>query len=113
MDKRRARYEQSERTTTAESKVKALRLENADLRKQVFRAQESARIANEEATARAYAQRQSGAAMRERVASLEDDLAKREAECLRWHERYIEAQQQTPLWRLATHRFSMRLWRAS
>lgn len=74
MDKRRARYEQAERTTTAEQRVKALRLEVADLRKQLFRAQESARIANEEVAARAAAQRQSGEALRAQLAHAHADV---------------------------------------
>ena len=98
MDKRRTRYEQAERTTTAEQRVKALRLEVSDLRKQLFRAEESARIANEEANARAISQRQSAVALHARISELEADKAALDAECSRWHERFIAAEQ-TPLWR--------------
>ena len=71
MDKRRARYEQAERTTTAESKVKALRLEVADLRKDLYRAQETARLAQEELTARIAAHQQSRESLREALAASE------------------------------------------
>lgn len=40
-----------DRAGAAEAKVKRLRIENDDLRKQVYRAQETARIADEEAIA--------------------------------------------------------------
>lgn len=40
-----------DRTVAAESKIKQLRAENFELRRQVFRAQETARLADEEAHA--------------------------------------------------------------
>lgn len=40
-----------DRTATAEAKVKRLRVENDDLRRQLFRAQEATRLADEEALA--------------------------------------------------------------
>lgn len=83
MDKRRERYVQAERTTNAETKVKALRTEVADLRKQLFRAEESARIANEETTARIHAHKQSTAATRERIKGLEESVEAWKAEARR------------------------------
>lgn len=112
MDKRRARYEQAERTTSAESKVKALRQEVHDLRKQLFRAEESARLANEEATARAQAQRQSGEALRAQ-------LAVERADAARW-EKHAEAAwawnreiRDMALWRIAVDRIRARFGRAT
>jgi hypothetical protein len=40
-----------DRTAAAEAKVKRLRVENDDLRRQLFRAQEATRLADEEALA--------------------------------------------------------------
>lgn len=77
-----------DRTQAAEAKIRLLRLECDDLRRQLFRAQETARVADEEA----FALRQSLASMtqsrdaaRARNAALQADLDlwKREAED--WH----------------------------
>jgi hypothetical protein len=110
MDKRRARYEQAERTTTAEQRVKALRLEVADLRKQLFRAQESARLANEEASARAQAQRQSGEALRGQLTQARADAERWQstAEAAWEHNR---AFRDTPAWRIAAQRIAARFGR--
>jgi predicted phage tail protein len=112
MDKRRARYQQAERTTTAEQRVKALRLEVADLRKQLFRAQESARIANEEATARAVSQRQSGEALRERITTLQREFDAR-GDILFASQVRLERFDLTPLWRIAAQRIAARFGRAA
>src|SRR4051812_17516972 len=107
MDKRGIRYQQAERTTTAEGKVKRLRLENEELRKALFRATESARIANEEATARAVAQRQSGEALR-------GQLEEARADATRWKSTAAKAWEwnceirDTPLWRIAAQRLAAR-----
>jgi len=85
MDKRGIRCQQAERMTTAENKVKRLRQEVADLRKQLFRAEESARLANEEAAARAAAQRQSGEALREQLRQARADIALWKDEAEKWH----------------------------
>lgn len=73
-----------DRIRSAEAKMKALKAENVDLRKQLFRAQESARLANEETTARIAAHKQSSAAARANAEVLRADLDlwKREAEAL-------------------------------
>ena len=84
MDKRGIRYQQAERMTTAEGKVKRLRQECDDLRKQLFRAQESARIANEEANARAVAQQQSRDALREQLRQARADVDLWRGEAGRW-----------------------------
>jgi len=111
MDKRGIRYQQAERMTTAEGKVKRLRQECDDLRKQLFRAQESARIANEEATARAVSQRQSGEALREQLRQVRADLAVVEAsreKAWAWNRELRDM----PLWRIAARRMAARFGRA-
>lgn len=116
MDKRGIRYQQAERTTTAEGKVKRLRLENDDLRKQLFRAQESARIANEEATARAVSQRQSGEALRAQLAELRATHAERVEHwtaAVRDYGAKASAFDHMPLWRIAAQRLAARFGRAS
>ena len=115
MNKRRERYNpvamvKRDRALTAEMKVKDLRGEVHDLKKQLFRAQESARIANEEATARAMAQRQSGEALRAQLAVARDDAARweRTAEAAWAHNREFR---DTSVWRIAAQRLVARLRR--
>lgn len=119
MSKRSERYSpvaqvKRDRAFTAEAKAKELRLEVQDLRKQLFRAQESARIANEEADMRAQAQRQSGEALRAQLTA-----AREEARCaemdVQWMSASIEikraridAFQAMPLWRIAAQRIAAR-----
>lgn len=112
MDKRGIRYQQAERMTTAEGKVKRLRLENGDLRKALFRAEESARLAGEEVAARAAAQKQSGEALRQQLADARADAAHWEsnAEAAWGHNRTFR---DTPLWRLAAQRIAARFGRPS
>lgn len=116
MDKRGIRYQQAERMTTAEGKVKRLRLENEELRKALFRATESARIANEEATARAVAQRQSGEALRAQLAELRSTHAERVyhwTEVVRDYGNKASAFDSMPLWRIAAQRLTERLRRSA
>ena len=112
MDKRGIRYQQAERMTTAENKVKRLRQEVADLRKQLFRAEESARLANEEAAARAAAQRQSGEALREQLRAAREVIEK-----VQWTADVAQAWNRElrdmPLWRIAAKRIAARFGRSS
>jgi TolA-binding protein len=120
MNKRRERYTpvaqvKRDRALTAEMKVKELRLEVHDLKKQLFRAQESARIANEEADMRAQAQRQSGEALRAQLAAERDRDRDLFHAFVRRGEDLLEAQASAaaPLWRIAAKRLAVRFGRAS
>jgi len=116
MDKRGIRYQQAEHMTTAENKVKRLRQEVADLRKQLFRAEESARLANEEAAARAAAQRQSGEALRAQLAELRATHAERIEHwtaTVRDYGAKASAFDHMPLWRIAAQRVAARFGRSS
>lgn len=119
MTKRRERYNpvtmvKRDRALTAELKVKDLRGEVHDLKKQLFRALESARIANEEADMRAQAQKQIGDALRERVEAMKtanlDLYTARDnwrIAALKWkHE--VEALRDASVWRIAAQRIAAR-----